>query len=164
MPAPLLDPDRNGVDAPPPVQRPLGPLNGQHAGTQAADRPCILVAERDQQVRQLQRFFLERAGYAVEFADDGSAALERARISRPVLVVTEILLPKLDGLSLCRRLREDSTTADIPVVVFSMLAAGARAGEAGARAFLRKPLIESVFLAAVRDALATQPSPSMEQQ
>ena len=128
------------------------------------DRLAVLIAERDVQVRALQRFFLERAGFAVEFADDGASALERARLTRPAVVVTEILLPKVDGLTLCRRLRDDPLTIGIPVVVFSVLAAAARAGEAGAHAFLRKPLVESVFLAAVRDALAAQPPHSMEQQ
>lgn len=133
----------------------------------AAERPVrrvVLIAERDQHLRDLQRFFLERAGFAVEFANDGQIALECARLTRPAVVVTEILLPKLDGLTLCRRLRDDPLTLDIPVVVFTILAAGARAAEAGAHAFLRKPLVESVFLAAIQDAIAAQqPTVRMEQ-
>ena len=124
----------------------------------------VLIAERDPQVRELQRFFLERAAFSVEFAEDGSAALERARLILPALVVTEILLPALDGLTLCRRLRDDPLTCGIPVMVFSMLAAVARAAEAGARTFLRKPLVETTFLAAVHNAIATQPTGNMEQQ
>jgi len=124
----------------------------------------VLIAERDQQVRELQRFFLERAAFSVKFVDDGPLALERARLLLPALVVTEILLPGLDGLTLCRRLRDDPLTRGIPVMVFSMLAAVARAAEAGARAFLRKPLVESTFLAAVHHAIATQPTGIMEQQ
>ena len=124
----------------------------------------VLIAERDQSVRALQRFFLERAGLAVEFADDGLAALERAMREPPAVVVTEILVPKLDGLTLCRRLRDEPATAQVPVVVFSMLAAAARATEAGARAFLRKPLVESTFVAAVLGAIATQPPATTEQQ
>lgn len=77
----------------------------------------ILVAERDQNVRELQKFFLEKAGFDVEFADDGQAALERARSAPPALVVTELLLPRLDGLALSRRLREDPRTAGVPVIV-----------------------------------------------
>lgn len=162
MPAPLLGPDRNGSEASPaPHRRPVATGDAHAPGTEG---PSVLIAERDQHVRQLQRFFLERAGFVVEFADDGAAALARARIALPAVVVTEILLPKLDGLALCRQLRDDPITGVIPVVVFSVLAAAARAREAGAHAFLRKPLIESVFLAALRDALATQPPLSMEQQ
>ena len=124
----------------------------------------MLIAERDVNVRALQRVFLERVGLAVEFADDGLATLERVRRAPPALVVTEILLPRLDGLTLCRRLRDDPDTARIPVVVFSILAAAARAAEAGAHAFLRKPLVESVFVAAVLGAIPTQSPATTEQQ
>jgi CheY-like chemotaxis protein len=124
----------------------------------------VLIAERDQNVRALQRVFLERAGLAVEFADDGLAALERARLAPPRLLVTEILLPKLDGLTLCRQLRDEPSTAHVPVVVFSILAAAARAAEAGAHVFLRKPLVESTFIAAVLGAIDTQPSPAITEQ
>ena len=128
-----------------------------------SDPRRVLIAERDQNVRELQRFFLERAGFAVEFADDGEAALERARRDPPALVVTEILVPRLDGLALCRRLREDPLTRDVPVVVFSILAAAGRAGEAGASAFLRKPLVESTFVAAVQELAAAHSPGRMEE-
>jgi two-component system, cell cycle response regulator len=124
----------------------------------------VLIAERDVNVRALQRVFLERVGLAVEFADDGLAALERAQRAPPALVVTEILLPRLDGLTLCRRLRDEPATAHVPVLVFSILAAAPRAVEAGARAFLHKPLIESVFVAAVLGAIGTQSPATTEQQ
>ncbi|HEX2207914.1 MAG TPA: response regulator [Longimicrobium sp.] len=129
----------------------------------APDR-AILIAERDQTVRELQEYFLVNAGFTVVFADDGEAALERARETRPALVVTEILIPRLDGLALCRRLGEDPTTRDIPVIVFSILSAAGRAAEAGARAFLRKPLVESIFVAAVQDLVAAQPTDVLEEQ
>jgi two-component system, OmpR family, alkaline phosphatase synthesis response regulator PhoP len=127
-------------------------------------RRMVLIAERDHTVRGLQRVFLERAGLTVEFAEDGLAALERAQVERPGVVVTEILLPKLDGLTLCRRLHEAPLTQDVPVIVFSILAAAARAAEAGAHAFLRKPLVESTFVAAVLGAIATQPPATTEPQ
>src|SRR5918998_5059766 len=125
------------------------------------DTRVILIAERDQHVRELQEYFLGKAGFAVEFADDGQATFERARLAAPSLVVTEILIPRLDGLALCRRLREEPLTRDIPVIVFSILAAAGRAGEAGASAFLRKPLVESIFVAAVQDLAAAHPTDAM---
>jgi CheY-like chemotaxis protein len=118
------------------------------------DTGLVLIAERDLQVRRLQQHFLTDSGYAVAFADDGESALERARAELPALVVTEILIPKLDGLALCRRLREDPLTRDVPVLVFSILSAQVRASEAGADAFLRKPLVDSTFLAAVQELIA----------
>ena len=122
----------------------------------------ILIAERDQQVRKLQQYFLGQAGFDVEFADDGESALERARLDLPALVVTEILIPKLDGLALCRRLRDDPLTRDVPVLVFSILAAEVRAREAGASAFLRKPLVDSTFVAAVQELITARNTSAKE--
>ena len=127
-------------------------------------RPAILIAERDGTVRELQSLFLERAGYAVEFVDDGQAALDRAARSALALLITEILIPKVDGLALCRLVRAHDTLCDVPVLVFSILAAGARAREAGATAFLRKPLVESTFVAAVASAIASRVPEQMEQK
>lgn len=122
----------------------------------------ILIAERDQLVRELQRHFLAEAGFDAVFVDDGQAVLDRVKESVPALVVTEIMIPKVDGLTLCRRLREDPLTRDVPVVVFSILAAAARADDAGATAFLRKPLVESVFVTTIRDAIAAQSTKGRE--
>ena len=112
-------------------------------GMEAQDRTekvLILVVERDPHIKKLERFFLEEAGYRVEFADDGVQGLERARALVPRILVTEILLPRLDGLRVCRALKSDSATKHIVVLVFSILAAEDRALEAGADAFLHKPL------------------------
>ena len=75
---------------------------------EAAGNALILVVERDPHVRALERYFLEEAGYAVEFSGDGREALERARRLRPDIVISEILLPGLDGLSVCRALKADA--------------------------------------------------------
>jgi CheY-like chemotaxis protein len=132
--------------------------------SQDPESRTILIAERDQSVRKLQGLFLERVGFTVEFADDGRAALERALLAPPALIVTEILIPRLDGLALCRSLREDARTRGIPIIVFSILAASQRASEAGATAFLRKPLVDSIFVAAVQDLIAAQPTAAMEEK
>jgi DNA-binding response OmpR family regulator len=106
-------------------------------------RALILVVERDPHVRALERYFLEEAGFAVDFAADGAAALERARSGKPAILISEILVPGLDGLSVCRALKSDPRTRDIAILIFSILAAEERALEAGADAFLRKPLNET---------------------
>jgi CheY-like chemotaxis protein len=116
-------------------------------------RVIILVVERDPHVRELETYFLNEAGYAVEFTDDGPAALERAQQLRPDIVITEVLVPKLDGLALCRKLKQDPETKNIMVLIFSILAAGARAREAGADAFLLKPLAERRLVDTVRQLL-----------
>ncbi len=124
------------------------------AGTFKDDhRALILVVERNPAVQRLEKFFLEQAGYTVEFASDGISALERARELRPHILVTEILVPKLDGLSLCRALKSDRSTRDILVLVFSHLHAEDRAREAEADAFLFKPLNEELLIETVQELI-----------
>lgn len=110
----------------------------------------VFVVDRDRHLRALITRFLDEAGYAVEFADDGPAALDRVRILRPCVVISEILVPKLDGLALCQQLKQDPETQHIPVIIFSMLAASQRAQRAGADGFLLKPLEKTRFLDTLR--------------
>ena len=119
-------------------------------------RALILVVERNPVVQHLERYFLEQAGYTVEFASDGMDALERARELRPRIVVTEIMVPVLDGLSLCRMLKADPETAHARVLIFSHLHAEDRAREVGADAFLLKPLSEELLIETVERLIASQ--------
>lgn len=113
----------------------------------------ILVVERNPMVQRLERFFLEQAGYSVEFTSDGLTALARAQELLPAILVTEILVPKLDGLSLCRRIKSEPGTSDMLVMIFSHLQAEDRAYEAGADAFLEKPLKEELLIETVEKLL-----------
>lgn len=116
----------------------------------------ILVVERNPAVQRLEKFFLEQAGFTVQFASDGEEALERARQLKPRIVVTEILVPKLDGLSLCRALKTNHETANTLVLIFSHLHADDRAREVGADAFLVKPLNEELLIETVEKLLASR--------
>ena len=118
------------------------------------ERALILVVERNPLVQRLERYFLEQAGYFVEFAADGLTALARAQEMKPKILVTEILVPKLDGLSLCRTLKTDPATSNIIVLVFSHLHAEDRAREVGADAFLTKPLSEELLIETVQKLIA----------
>jgi CheY-like chemotaxis protein len=117
-------------------------------------RAVILCVERDPHVRDLETYFLTEAGFQVTFAADGLEAFELVRTLRPAIVITEILVPKLDGLALCRRLKADEATKGTVVLVFSLLAAQDRAREAGADAFLGKPLAAQRLTETVRKLLA----------
>jgi DNA-binding response OmpR family regulator len=120
----------------------------------------ILVVERDPHVRALEAFFLNEAGFGVEFAADGVAALQMARELKPDIIITEVLVPKLDGLALCRAVRKEAELKDTIVLIFSILAAQSRAHEAGADAFLMKPLAEQRLVDTVRELLAKRASTS----
>lgn len=128
-------------------------LENVTSSSDPSKRALILVVERNPVVQQLERFLLEQAGFSVEFAGDGLMALARARELRPGIVVTEILVPKLDGLRLCRALKDDPQTSSIIVLVFSHLHAEVRAREAGADAFLCKPIDEQRLVGAVAKLL-----------
>jgi DNA-binding response OmpR family regulator len=117
-------------------------------------RAIILVVERDPHVRELETFFLNEAGFGVEFAADGEVALAMAREMRPDIIITEVLVPKLDGLALCRAVRKEPELKNTVVLIFSILAAQGRAREAGADAFLMKPLAEQRLVQTVRELLA----------
>ncbi len=67
----------------------------------------------------MYRLKLELDGYAVDVAGDGITALEKARTIRPDIVFLDLRLPKLDGLAVLERLRADTSTAAIPVVILS---------------------------------------------
>lgn len=127
-------------------------------------KALILVVDVDPHVRELESHFLHRAGYSVRFEDDGDGALAQARKLVPDIILTEILVPRLDGLALCRRLKADPFTRDIVVVVFSILSAGGRAREAGADAFLLKPLSEGILIATVQELLAARSTQRSSQE
>lgn len=115
----------------------------------------ILIVESDAHARELARSFLADAGHVVTHAGDGAEALVQLSEAPPEVVLTEIMVRKVDGLSLCKRIKGDPTTAHIKVVVFSILAAMVRSREAGADDFLKKPLTERKLLDVVASVLAS---------
>ncbi|MDH5628478.1 MAG: response regulator, partial [Candidatus Krumholzibacteria bacterium] len=67
----------------------------------------ILVADDEPHIRQILRFTLERAGYQVFLAADGEEALARAAEVKPSLVLLDVMMPKIDGYEVCRKMRQD---------------------------------------------------------
>ena len=93
-----------------PVEAPLD-------GSAAAPAPArVLVVDDDPTVAEVVAGYLERAGHVVDRAGDGPAALERAGAHRPDLVVLDLMLPGMDGLEVCRRLRG---AGPVPVVMLT---------------------------------------------
>ena len=137
-----------------PIMSTINPDNAQLSALNP--RALILVVERNPVVQRLERYFLEQAGYGVEFAADGRSALDRARELCPSIVVTEIMVPVLDGLSLCRILKSEPKTMNAQVLIFSHLHAEDRAREVGADAFLLKPVSEDLLIETVERLIASQ--------
>lgn len=124
------------------------------APSQRRGRALILVVERDPHVQALERYFLERGGFHVEFSADGREGLECARTLRPDIVISEILVPGMDGLSVCRAIKSDPSMQGVSVLIFSILSAEQRAIEAGADGFLLKPLDDTLLVRSVETLLA----------
>jgi len=85
-------------------------------GFASAETGPILVVDDDPKIAQLVRAYLEREGFVVASAGDGIAALAAVRERRPSLIVLDVMLPELDGLSVARRVREES---DVPILILS---------------------------------------------
>jgi len=84
----------------------------------------ILMVDDDAHIREVARFALARAGHAVELATDGAAAYDRVMRGGIELIVLDILMPELDGLALCRRLRAHGTDGARPVAIVFLSSRG----------------------------------------
>jgi CheY-like chemotaxis protein len=82
-------------------------------------KPTILIAEDSADSREMMQLLLEQKGYQVVAASDGMHAVEVALSSRPDLVLLDLELPKLDGLSVTRNLRLDPKFKDVPIIILS---------------------------------------------
>jgi DNA-binding response OmpR family regulator len=120
-------------------------------------RPVVLVADDDEDILELVAFCLERAGYDVLRAHDGDEALQLAHETRPDLAVLDVMMPKLDGFELTRRLRSDDATSGMSIVLLTARAQDAdvqRGFEAGADDYIRKPFSPQELGARVEEILA----------
>jgi len=104
----------------------------------------ILVVEDERRLAELVKAFLSDKGYAVLVAFDGQKGVETALREKPAVVVSDVLLPKLDGWALCRRIKAEPTLAATKVILMTAVYTKARyridATEAGADDFVAKPL------------------------
>jgi DNA-binding response OmpR family regulator len=116
-------------------------------------RRRILLVEDDPKTRTTVALYLEREGYEVATAADGVEALERARQREPHLVVLDLMLPRLDGLAVCRELRENGTPAIIMVTARSTEEDKLTGLDLGADDYVTKPFSPRELMARVRAVL-----------
>ena len=124
----------------------------------------MVVDDLAYNVRTLRAVF-QSAGYDVDSAVDGQAALDAIRVRRPDLVITDILMPRLDGFQLCRAIKTDPALASIPVIFYTGSYTESADHEfgtgLGAAAYLTKPMEPRELLTAVAKALG-QPEPVLK--
>jgi len=115
----------------------------------------ILVAERDPVTADLEEYFLHQEGYEVLVVLNGREAVHEAEDKQPDLIIIDIILPGMNGLKVTELLKANDRTAHIPVLVFSILDVRDRAVEAGADAFLLKPIDRPRLIEIVKNMLVT---------
>jgi DNA-binding response OmpR family regulator len=105
-------------------------------------KPLVLAADDDPDILSLVVFRLERAGYEVLTAADGDEALRLALERNPDLAVLDVMMPKLDGYEVTRRLRAHEPTSRLPIILLTARVQEAditRGFEAGADDYIKKP-------------------------
>ena len=121
--------------------------------------PTIVVVDDEPTIRVLLRAALEVAGPRLIDAADGVSALGTALRVRPDLILLDVAMPGLNGLDVCRRLREDPATADTPVFLltgFVQQAERQAAKDVGAQEFVAKPFSPASVVARIEDTLRTR--------
>lgn len=134
-----------------------GKMLGRHDHvSNAPPTPLVLIVEDDPETRQLYTAVFSEGGFRTEEAHNGLQALEKATVSHPDLILTDIAVPGIDGIELCRRLRADMRTQDIPVLAvtgYEDRHYPDRVLHAGANRILIKPLHPDVLIGAARQLL-----------
>ena len=129
--------------------------------------PSVLIVEDEETLLHNLEARLRDDGYQVVTAADGEEAMARIRAAPPDLVVLDIMLPRLDGLSVCRILRKDSALAHLPIIMLT--ARGTEVDrivglESGADDYIVKPFSLGEFLARVRAVLRRAPGHQLPQE
>ena len=116
----------------------------------------ILIAEDSPTQAEQLRYLLDERGYGVRVAPNGKKALALAREEKPALIISDVIMPELDGFGLCNAIKADQTLKDTPVILLTALASSddvIKGLESGADFFLRKPYDERHLLSRIDHVL-----------
>jgi DNA-binding response OmpR family regulator len=116
----------------------------------------LLLIEDDPTSRKYMELILNKEGYQVITAANGLEGLRKARLEAPDLLILDVMLPGLDGFEICYRLRDDPTTANLPILILSAKSQESdknAALQVGANAFLPKPVDRLVLFDKVTELL-----------
>ena len=116
----------------------------------------VLVVDDDPMKRQLLRLILERAGFGVAEAADGTETLLSLENIVPDLVTLDVMMPRMDGFAVCERVRQNPKTAGLPIIIVSARADGGSIREglaAGANRYLPQPVMPDKLINTVNELL-----------
>ncbi len=120
------------------------------------DAPLVLIVDDEEDIVDLLQYNLEREGFATLVARNGAEALEQAEAERPNLIILDIMMPVMDGIEVCRRLRQDARLRTTPILMLTALGEEedhVRGLETGADIYLAKPISVPILLSQVRALL-----------
>ncbi len=127
----------------------------------SVEPPTILIVDDDFDARQMYSEYLHSKGWVAFIAADGRSGIDKATELLPSAIVLDLAMPRVDGWTALKHLRESSWTAAIPVVIVSaMTEARDQAFQAGCDAFLAKPCTPDVLWLQIRALLRLQTSPA----
>lgn len=116
----------------------------------------VLVVDDDPMKRQLLRFIFEREGFGVSEAADGKEALLVLAEFIPDLMTLDVMMPRMDGFTVCARVRDNPKTAALPIIIVSARADGGSIREglaAGANRYLPQPVMPDKLIKIVNELL-----------
>jgi DNA-binding response OmpR family regulator len=119
------------------------------------DRPTILIADDEEYIVEILASLLEEEGFGTLRAFDGEEALTLARRNAPALVITDAMMPKVSGIELIKRLKEEDKTRDVPVILMSCVLQ--EPGNTGAAYFFPKPFDLDTVIRVVKEYTGQSP-------
>jgi len=120
------------------------------------ERPVIVIADDDHDICELIKIQLSRHGFDVYIADNGESALELIGLHRPVVALLDIMMPKLSGLEVARRVRDDPATSQTGIVMFSARSTGrieAELDELDVDDYISKPFSPQDLVRRINDVI-----------
>jgi CheY-like chemotaxis protein len=118
----------------------------------------VLIVDDNQEQANITKLLIEQEGFTAQYATDGKIALKQILKKKPRLVILDLMMPQIDGLRLCKIIKENPSTADIRVIIYSgkLFESDRRKALAlGADLFLTKPTRAYILLDAVHNLLPT---------
>lgn len=120
----------------------------------------ILLVDDEPHMRRLSELSLRKGGYELLFGADGEDAIVQAKAGHPDLIIMDVMMPRMDGLTALRHLKADTETKAIPVIMLTArghVLTRQEATDSGAALFITKPFSPSLLLAEVQKILTSEP-------